>query len=160
MPANLAHKNAPTVDGYWQTFERYRETDFPRDYAAKAFAIYHELNPQPGRTFYIHGDYHPGNVVNADGGPYLAIDPKGIVGHLGYEIACFLNNFHWWQEDDADVKAKLAYAVQQFSAAFDIPEIELRQWAYAQMVIGAWWNYVDKSELYDGSVVKADIWDV
>jgi streptomycin 6-kinase len=160
MPTSAAPADAPTVDRYFRTFERYRETDFPHDYAEKAFDIYNDLSRQTDRTFYIHGDFHPANVVNSDRGPYLAIDPKGVVGHIGYEIACFLNNFHWWQEDDPDVRSKLAVAVQEFSTAFDIPEIELRQWAYAQMVIGAWWNYADMPGLYDGSVVKADIWDV
>jgi len=36
----------------------------------------------------------------------------------------------------------------------------LRQWAYAQMVLGAWWMYDEMSEIYDNEVVKADIWDV
>jgi streptomycin 6-kinase len=160
MPAALAPETAPTVDGWWKTFERYEETDFPRDYAEKAFAIYRDLSRQSEHILYLHGDFHPANVVDSEREPYLVIDPKGVVGHLGYEIACFLNNYHWWQEDDPDVKPKLASAVEQFSAAFSIPQIELRQWAYAQMVIGAWWNFADMPELYTGNVVNADIWDV
>jgi streptomycin 6-kinase len=160
MPASRAPANAPTVDDWFKTFDRFPETDFPKHYAEKAFAIYNELSGQTERIFYIHGDFHPGNVVDSDRCPYLVIDPKGIVGHLGYEIAAFLNNFNWWHEGEDDLKPVLWDAVEQFSGAFGIPQIELRRWAYAQMVIGAWWNYADMPELYDGSVVKADIWDV
>lgn len=160
MPASFAPAGAPTVDEYFKNFERFRETDFPHNYAEKAFDIYNDLSPQPGRTLYIHGDFHPANVVNSDREPYLIIDPKGIVGHIGYEIACFLNNYHWWYEDEPDVRPILADVVRQFAVAFEMPEIELRQWAYTQMVIGAWWNFADLPDLYDGSVVKADIWDV
>ncbi|MBV9216521.1 MAG: hypothetical protein JO053_10115, partial [Acidobacteria bacterium] len=127
-----------------------------------AMQIYRELSRQTEHILYIHGDFHPGNVVDSDRGPYLLIDPKGIVGHLGYEIACFLNNYHWWLDDDGDtdVNGKLIAAAGLFSTAFGIPEIELRRWAYAQMVIGAWWNFADMPDLYDGNVVNADIWNV
>ncbi|HTH50526.1 MAG TPA: aminoglycoside phosphotransferase family protein [Pyrinomonadaceae bacterium] len=160
MPVSSAPATAPSVDEWFRNFERYGDTDFPHDYAEKAFAIYRELSRQQERVGYLHGDFHPANVVDSVRGPYLMIDPKGIIGHLGYEIACFLNNYHWWHEDERNVRPILAKAVAQFSAAFNIPEVELRQWAYAQMVIGAWWNYADMPALYDGNVVNADIWDV
>ncbi len=91
---------------------------------------------------------------------YCVIDPKGWAGHIGYEIAVFLNNYHWWQEKRSDIGSRLDQAVQEFARAFGLVEFELRQWAYAQMVIGAWWNFSDMPELYDGSVVKADVWEV
>ncbi len=160
IPASHTPPTAPTVDGWFGNFERYRETDFPRRYAEKAFEFYRELSPEPGRTLYIHGDFHPGNIVNAEREQFLVIDPKGVVGHIGFEIAAFLNNFYWWQENDPDIDRILADALEQFSSAFEIPQTELRKWAYAQMVIGAWWNYSDMPDLYDGGVVKADVWNV
>lgn len=161
MPTSAAPSSAPNVDDWFKNFERYRDTEFPHEYAAKAFAFYYELRRQPDRIGYLHGDFHPANVVDSDRSPFLVIDPKGIVGHLGYEIACFLNNYHWWHENDTDnVRPRLGAAVDQFSDAFGIPATELRQWAYAQMVIGAWWNYADMPALYDGNVVNADVWDV
>lgn len=149
-----------TLDKWFAGMMRAAATCFPSGYVAKAFEIYERLSPQPGRTYYLHGDYHPSNVVSAERSAYLAIDPKGIVGHVGYDIAVFLNNFHWWQETELDVDRRLDFAVREFSAAFEIDEHELREWAYAQMVLGAWWNFADMPELYDGSVVKADIWNV
>jgi streptomycin 6-kinase len=149
-----------TLDNWFYNFRRYRETDFPKRYAEKAFEIYERLSNQPDRTFYLHGDFHPGNVVTATRERFLAIDPKGIVGHIGYEISVFLNNLHWWQKKDPDIKAYLKNAIRQFAAAFDLNERELREWAYAGMVIGAWWNFDDMPEHYDGEVALADIWDV
>ncbi len=159
-PAGDAPASAPTLDEWFAKFGRYVKTDFPARYAEKALAIYRELSVQRDRVFYIHGDFHPGNIVNSDRGPFLAIDPKGIVGHLGYEISVFLNNFHWWQETEPGVVGRLDVAVRQFSETFDIPGQEIRQWAFAGMVIGSWWTYADMPSLYDGGVVKADIWGV
>jgi hypothetical protein len=48
-----------------------------------------------------------------------------------------------------------------FSDAFEIDPRELREWAFAQMVLGTWWNYDDMPQLYEPSTLaKADIWNV
>jgi streptomycin 6-kinase len=158
VPQGIEH--ITPVDHWFDRFrQRYASADFPAHYAGKALEIYDRLSADPKRIFYLHGDYHPGNVVTA-GDSFCVIDPKGWAGHVGYEIAVFLNNFHWWQEKKPDIRELLATAVDLFAEAFDLDPFEIREWAYAQMVIGAWWNFNDMPELYDGSVAKADIWDV
>ena len=160
QPPPLDASHITKLDTWFDGLRRYPASEFPRDYAEKALLIYNKLSAQPGRTYYLHGDFHPGNVVDATRAPFLVIDPKGIVGHIGYDIAVFLNNLHWWQETEPDVRERLAPAVTQFSQAFNLEPIEVRQWAFAQMVLGAWWAFEDMPEYYDGSVAKADIWDV
>jgi streptomycin 6-kinase len=149
-----------TLDNWFNNFHRYRETDFPRDHAEKAFEIYERLSVQPGRTYYLHGDFHPGNIVTATREQYLLIDPKGIVGHIGYDIAVFLNNLYWWQKGNPNLEEFLQDSLNQLSAAFEIAEFELREWAYAYMVIGAWWNFDEMPEHYDADVAMSDIWSV
>jgi len=149
-----------TLDDWFDGLRKSLATEFPVAYTKKALGIYDTLSAQTEQTFYLHGDYHPGNVVTATRAPYLAIDPKGIIGHIGYEIAVFLNNLHWWQETEPDVKARLDRAIFQFSNAFGIDPVELRQWAFAQMVLGAWWSFDEMPEYYSNEVAKADVWDV
>ncbi len=157
-PSNRS--DVDTLDNWFANFKRYRETDFPKERADKAFEIYERLSIQPGRTFYLHGDFHPGNIVTATRESFLAIDPKGIVGHLGYDIAVFLNNLHWWRRDCNSVGGLLDDAVRQFAGAFDLAEKEVREWAFACMVIGAWWNFEDMPEQFDGGLAMSDIWGV
>jgi hypothetical protein len=38
--------------------------------------------------------------------PFLAIDPKGIVGDIGFEISVFLNNPRGWLLSNPDRKRK------------------------------------------------------
>ena len=152
--------NVAPLDRWVEGVRNHHSTDFPSSYAGKALDIYDRLSRQAGQTFYLHGDFHPGNVVSSDVCDFKAIDPKGVIGHVGFEIATFLNNFYWWQESEPKIREILAVATGQFSDAFDIDAIELRQWAFAQMVFTAWWTFDDMPELYDGGVVKADIWDL
>jgi len=149
-----------TLDNWFDGMRRHSSTKFPADYATKALRIYERLSRQRNRIFYLHGDFHPGNIVSATRARFLAIDPKGIIGHIGYDIAVFLNNFHWWQETRSDVRLRLDRAVDQFAEAFDIDAMELREWAFAQLVLSAWWTLEDMPEMYNNEVAKADIWDV
>lgn len=40
----------------------------------------------------LHADLHHDNILSAAREPYLAIDPKGIVGDAGYDVGPFLIN--------------------------------------------------------------------
>ena len=148
-----------TLRDWFGNLNRCESSAFPAGYAGRALDAYGRLSADAS-MMYLHGDLHPGNIVTATREPFLLIDPKGILGPIGYEIAVFLNNFHWWQEDCADVRWRLATAVERFSEAFDIPETDLREWAFAQMVLSAWWTFDEMPNLYDNDVAKADIWDV
>ena len=147
-----------TLDKWFEKFRRYKETDFPSKTAEKACEIYERLSCQAEKTFYIHGDYHPGNVVTARRERFLAIDPKGIVGHVGYDIAVFLINLERWQRNKPGVNELLERAIEKFAAAFALTELEIREWVFAHMVIGAWWNYEDMPILYDPQVAMPSVW--
>jgi len=159
-PAPAERTDVGSLDVWFGNFRRYRDTDFPRDYADKAFEIYGRLSGQTACSYYLHGDFHPGNIVTSDRASFLAIDPKGIVGHIGYDIAVFLNNLQWWRKEDPRMPNLVSHAVRSFAAGFDLPERELREWAFAYMVVGAWWSLEDTPELYDTDFGKLDIWDV
>jgi len=160
LPPPVGASDLVDLDRWFNGLRRFSSTEFPADYATKALKIYDDLSGGTSQTFYLHGDFHPGNLVTAVREPFLLIDPKGMVGHIGYDIACFLNNFHWWQDEKRDVASRLHKAVVQFADAFHIDPFELRQWAFAQMVLGAWWTFDEMPEFYDNEVAKADVWKV
>jgi streptomycin 6-kinase len=160
-PSPTNKSDIKMLDAWFDGLRKRHATTFPANYTAKALDIYETLSGQPGRTYFLHGDFHPGNIVSATRSPYLAIDPKGIIGHIGYDIGVFLNNMHWWQEREPDIQARLERSITQFADAFDIDPVELRQWAFAQMVLGASWSFDEMPEHYDASTVaKADVWVV
>ena len=146
-------------DWYFR-FQRSLETEFPQDYALKAMAIFDRFFQDDEGTFHLHGDFHPGNVISSGQGDFAVIDPKGLVGHITYDISVFLNNLHWWQKGQDGVREDLFAAARQFGEAFGFDELAIREAAYAGMVIGAWWNFEDMPEHYNNEVVLADIWDV
>jgi streptomycin 6-kinase len=153
-------KDTISLDNWFSGLKRAVGSDYPQEYVLRAIAYYEELSHDQTGVYYMHGDLHHENILSASRETYLAIDPKGIIGHVGYEIAVFLNNHHWWMEGETDIPDKLDKAVKQFSEAFEIPPTDLRRWAYAQMVLSAWWTFDEMRDIYNNEVALADIWNV
>ncbi|MGD9587871.1 MAG: aminoglycoside phosphotransferase family protein [Pyrinomonadaceae bacterium] len=159
LPPPSSEVDVQSLDAWFESFLRFRETAFRQDYGERAAAIYEKLRIDTDRIFYIHGDFHPGNVVSSGDG-FIAIDPKGLIGHLAYDISVFLNNLHWWQKGKAGVKENLFTAAESFAKAFAIDGWLIREAAFAGMVIGAWWTFDEMPEQYNNEVALADIWEV
>ena len=153
--------DVPTLDGWFSNFRNgYPGTGFPESEALRAIEIYQELTAERTDLRYIHGDFHPGNIVNSDRSPFLAIDPKGIVGHVGYEAAVFLINIYRWKWEGQGGAALLDESVARFADGLGLSPTAIRQWGFVHTVMGAWWGYEDMPELYDGEVAMPDIWNV
>lgn len=155
-PENSAFRR---LEDWFKGFDKAAKTKFPREFIFKASKFYKELSCSSNK-FLIHGDLHHENILSATREPFLAIDPKGIIGDIGYEISVFLNNHLWWLASDANLKEKLNRAVLQFSEAFEIEPQDLRKWAFAQIVLSAWWTFEDNGENWENELAFAKIWEV
>lgn len=98
----------------------------------------HPSNPQ----MLIHGDFHHFNVLSAARSElgWLAIDPKGVVGPVGYEVGPLLIN-PW---DDLlkvnDVLEVTERRLAILSEHLRLPRAELRDWGLCHCLLSAWWD--------------------
>lgn len=136
------------------------KANFEPAYVAKAQTFFAELIEPFERKILLHGDIHFDNILSAKRAAFLAIDPKGIVGEIGYEIAVFLNDLEGWTADRDDQKEILRVALESFSKAFAISTQNLRKWVYSFAVLSAWWTVEDFGENKKENILRADIWDV
>jgi streptomycin 6-kinase len=141
-------------------FVKAPKTNFPLEFQNKAREFYEQLSSASKQKFLIHADLHHENILSATREPFLAIDPKGIIGEIGYEIAVFLNNHLWWLASDENLKGKLENAVQLFSEAFAIEREDLKKWAFAQIILSAWWTFDDNGENWERELAFAEFWEV
>jgi streptomycin 6-kinase len=113
----------PSVDGIAlslaRTFaERQQRLGFPipGTWLDKARSLSEELTGR-GRRLLIHADLHYGNVLASDREPWLAIDPKALVGDPEHAVAELV----WTRLDEVDgregIRALLAALVE--SGRFD-----------------------------------------
>lgn len=140
-------------------FTKAPKTNFPTEFQNKARRIYEQLSSN-SKKYLIHGDFHHENILSAKRKPFLAIDPKGIIGEIGYETAVFLNNHLWWLTGQQDLREKLDTAVRRFSEAFEITPADLNKWAYVQMILSAWWTFEDNGANWEAELAFAEFWEV
>jgi streptomycin 6-kinase len=148
------------LDDWFDGLNRARGTKFPQDYAERALRFYAELSKDTKNIFLLHGDLHHDNILSATREPFLVIDPKGIVGNVGYDIGVFLNNHHDWLDWDTRLEGKLDQAIADFAAAFDLEDAVIRKWAFCQMVLSWWWLFDEMPDTFGEELGLSDIWKV
>jgi streptomycin 6-kinase len=133
---------------------------FAPEKVSKAQAFFAELIEPFEKKILLHGDVHFDNILSARREPFLLIDPKGLIGEIGYEIAVFLNDLAGWTEHLVNRKMILETAVKRFSVEFAVSSQNLRKWCFAFAVLSAWWMMEDFGENCEKTLALADIWDV
>jgi streptomycin 6-kinase len=149
-----------SLDDWFDGLKRASGTKFPQDYAKKALSYYAELSSDTKNIFLLHGDLHHDNILSATREPFLVIDPKGMIGHIGYDIGVFLNNHHDWLEWNTQLEGKLDQAVAELASAFDLDASVIRKWAFCQMVLSWWWTFDEMPGTFGEEIGLSDIWKV
>jgi streptomycin 6-kinase len=95
---------------------------------------------EPVTDVLLHGDYHHGNVLAADRTPWLAIDPKPLVGDPAYDLA-------WLVRDRLDTLAASPGAesaarrrVTKLADSLDLDRDRLRAWTLFRAVEAGVWG--------------------
>jgi streptomycin 6-kinase len=144
---------APTVEDWARGFERYvatGDTRVPPPLVAEARETYVAMcASQRGRRL-LHGDLQHSNVLFDGRRGWLAIDPKGVVGEVEYELGAALRNPREMPHLMADATVARA-RVARYASALGLDPERILRWAFAQAVLSAIWSVED-----DGIVAPDD----
>jgi streptomycin 6-kinase len=116
---------------------------FPARLVETAEALFAELLSSMGEPVLLHGDLHHYNILAAEREPWLAIDPKGIVGEPAYELGALLRNPFPQIFSRPDAQEVTARRVDQFAEILELDRQRINGWGIAQAVLSAWWDYED-----------------
>ena len=125
----------------------------PAELVAKAEAMFLELLATSGDPVLLHGDLHHDNILRRGDG-WRVIDPKGLVGEREYECGAWLRN-------PADllsrpnVKDVLDRRIAIFAEMLGFERQRIRDWAFAQAVLSAWWCLEDGGDCWEGGIAIA-----
>ena len=111
-----------------------------------------ELLPGCAEAVLAHGDIHHLNILEGEGGEWLAIDPKGVIAEPAYEPATFLLN--------PDPAACLDEGIQKmrvsiFAEALGLDRERVLGWAFFHSVLSAWWTIEDGGQVGESCIAKA-----
>lgn len=158
-PAPPAH-NFPTVARWGQGLERLRAEfnggtgPFPASLVEQAERLFADLTASMAEPVLLHGDLHHFNILSAEREPWLAIDPKGVVGEPAYEIGALLRNPS--SERVLDVKTQRR-RVDLLAAELVLDRERILGWGMAQAMLSAWWSYEDHGHGWEGALGLAEL---
>jgi streptomycin 6-kinase len=114
------------------------------DYAEGLFS---ELSSSASEKVVLHGDLHHDNIVSAEREPWLAIDPKGVIGEPAYEIGAILRNLWMDKHVISNPKRLIERRIHQFGDILGLDKKRIRDWAIAQGVLSVIWgiDYEDRN---------------
>jgi streptomycin 6-kinase len=150
----------PRLEQWFEGLQIAEKINFAPEHVKKARRFFDELNSSTKAKTLLHGDFHHENILSAEREKFLAIDPKGIVGDIGYDLSVFMINHAHWLKSEPDLPEKLDGAIRAFSEAFAVEPQNLRKWIFAHSVLSAWWTFEETSENRKSELAFAEIWKV
>jgi streptomycin 6-kinase len=111
--------------------------------------IYADLCRTQREPALLHGDLHHYNVLSDRSRGWCAVDPKGVVGELEYELGAVLRN----PIDRPDLFATIEIVerrLEQFGLVLGLDVSRARGWCFAQAVLSA------IACIEDGDAAEAD----
>jgi streptomycin 6-kinase len=153
----------PRVSDWEKGFQRMRvEFDggtgpFPKSLIELAEEMYDKLLGSASEDVLLHGDLHHWNILSAEREPWLAIDPKGVIGESAYEVGAWLRNPFPHILQFENPKAIVVRRVKQFREALGFDEERLLRWGFAQAVLAGWWSFEEHSDHWQGWIELAEI---
>jgi streptomycin 6-kinase len=150
--ARAAPAFVPTVLDWARAFASYLDTSDKQisfDLVTKARDWYLTLAASQRTPTLLHGDLQHYNVLFDSKRGWVAIDPKGVVGEIEYEMGAILRNPVELPElftSTATVEQRLNRLARMLSLDYD----RALAWAFAQAVLSAIWD------IEDGYTVRPD----
>lgn len=153
----------PSVIDWGRGFLRLRQRyeggngPFPAALLEEAETLYAELSASMTEQVLLHGDLHHKNILAARRAPWLAIDPKGVMGEPAYETGALLRNRLPDLRDASQAVRVLTRRVDLLAELLDLDRARIRNWAMTQAVLSAWWTIEDKGSISADDLTCAEL---
>ncbi|MCX4757788.1 aminoglycoside phosphotransferase family protein [Kitasatospora purpeofusca] len=92
------------------------------------------LAASAAEEFLLHGDFHHGNVLAADRAPWLAIDPRPLVGERAYDLARLTLDRADTLVGSPGLPAAVRRRLHQLAEALEVDRDRLRGWTLVRAV--------------------------
>jgi streptomycin 6-kinase len=134
-----------TVRDWGEGFRRYlasRDNQIPRDLVVRGQHVYMDLCASQRGARLLHGDLHHYNVLFDSVRGWVAVDPKGVVGEIEYEVGAALRNPYERPELFAS-PGTVERRIRRYEAELKLDAERALSWCFAQAILSAIWSVED-----------------
>lgn len=138
-------RKCPSVADWGRGFQRYVDSgdaQISGELIREAGIVYEAMVTSQGSTMLLHGDLQHYNVLFDQRRGWVAIDPKGVVGELEYEVGALLRN-PGEQPDLLADRATVERRLKILTGLLPLDPERTLKWAFAQAVLSAVWTVED-----------------
>jgi streptomycin 6-kinase len=140
------HHDFPHVGEWARGFERYRRRfngdsgPIAESMLGRAHGVMQDLLDSVTTTCVLHGDLHHGNILSAEREPWVAIDPKGVIGEPEYEVGAWLRNpMPGLLKVDSPART-VSRRVDQLADELGFDRSRMISWGFCQAVLAGIWS--------------------
>ena len=108
----------------------------------RAASLFDELVASAPDPVLLHGDLHHANVLASSRGPWLAIDPHGMLGDPGYDVGAMVYN-PFPDDRDPALAALVPARVEQLADLGGQPVERVVAWAFVTAILHEVWTWED-----------------
>jgi streptomycin 6-kinase len=144
-PSREEYKAFVSAQDWGKGFQRYLasgDRQIPARLVAQARQLYFDLCASQRSVRLLHGDLQHYNVLFDSDRGWLAIDPKGVIGEVEYEIGASLRNPYEKPELFASPET-VERRLRCFEAKLKLNYDRALAWGFAQAVLSAIWSVED-----------------
>ena len=134
-----------TVQDWGKGFDRYVATgndQIPVELVEAGHHVFSQLCASQRGPRLLHGDLQHYNVLFDSSRGWVAIDPKGVMGELEYEIGAVLRN-PFERPELFLSRATIERRLKAFANKLNLDVERMLKWSFAQAVLSAIWDIED-----------------
>lgn len=145
-----------TVNQWLEVLHNLKSKRISEHLLKKAKRLAEQLLSAKQELYLLHGDLHHDNILQFSVGSddWIAIDPKGVIGPLEYEVGRFIMNPFPDLLQHADAKEIIKTRIDIFSEIFGFEKQRLLDWVFVQAVLSACWTEQNKNEMFFNYFIK------
>lgn len=137
----------PKLKDWLKIFDNFNDPKISVSAIHKAKKLTDELLNSQSDLYLLHGDLHQDNILHTSDS-YKAIDPKGIIGELAFEVGAFIRNpdellLQPGKEEIVNNR------INKFSEFLNLDKKRIIKWCYVQSILSACWAIQDNTPDYN-----------
>lgn len=130
---------------------------FPEYLVEAAEGIFADYVPSQGERVLLHGDLHHWNILSGTRQPWLALDPKGVIGEREYETGALLRNPDLDGFNRRELKQLQDRRASILTELLDFDRQRILGWGVAQSVLSAWWSVEDHGTFGESTILCGEV---